>query len=273
MTDTAERPVKSPVLELQTPELESADCAIRTAICPRIAKGLDPFAGMAEEADEVSREIYFISGLGADWRVFHRLQLKGYRPVHIHWERPYRGESIEHYAQRLLGQVTAEHPILVGLSFGGLMAVEMAKLCDPAQVIVISSAVSGAQVPNYYKLFRWLPLQLVVPFKRLLWAVYGVLNWLFGLNDPEDRLLFKQVLVDTDPFFLKWAMNRVVGWRNQTVPKNLVQIHGDRDRIFPWGHHTADIVVPDGGHLMVLNRAEQLSELLMAALATDPVQA
>ncbi|PSN12920.1 alpha/beta hydrolase [filamentous cyanobacterium CCT1] len=265
MTDTAELPVKSPALELQTPELQSADS--------EIAKGLDPFAGIAEDDDEASREIYFISGLGADWRVFHRLQLKGYRPVHIRWERPYRGESIEHYAQRLLGQVTTEHPILVGLSFGGLMAVEMAKLCDPAQVIVISSAVSGAQVPNYYKLFRWLPLQLVVPFKRLLWAVYGLLNWLFGLEDPEDQSLFKQVLVDTDPFFLKWAMNRVVGWRNQTVPKNLVQVHGDRDRVFPWGHHTADIVVPDGGHLMVLNRAEQLSELLMAALATDPVQA
>ncbi|MGG6237468.1 alpha/beta fold hydrolase [Nodosilinea sp. AN01ver1] len=265
MTDTAERPVKTPAPEPQTPELQSVDGTT--------AKGLDPFAGIEEEDDEASREIYFISGLGADWRVFHRLQLKGYRPVHIHWERPFRGESIEHYAQRLMAQVTTEHPILVGLSFGGLMAVEMAKLCDPAQVIVISSAVSGAQVPNYYKLFRWLPLQLVVPFKRLLWAVYGLLNWLFGLEDPEDQSLFKQVLVDTDPFFLKWAMSRVVGWRNQVVPKNLVQIHGGHDRVFPLGDRSADIVIPDGGHLMVLTRAEELSRLLMDALATDPAQA
>ncbi len=269
MTDTAELQFETPTLELQTSESQTSEPQSGDGA---ITEGLDPFAGVDDKVDGASREIYFISGLGADWRVFHRLQLKGYRPVYIRWERPYRGESIEHYAQRLLPQVTTEHPILVGLSFGGLMAVEMAKLCDPAQVIVISSAVSGAQVPNYYKPFRWLPLQMVVPFKCLLWAVYGLLNWLFGLEDPEDRSLFKQVLVDTDPFFLKWAINRVVDWRNQVVPKNLVQIHGGRDRVFPFGDRRADIVIPDGGHLMVLTRAEELSRLLMATLATSPAQ-
>jgi pimeloyl-ACP methyl ester carboxylesterase len=161
---------------------------------------------------------------------------------------------------------------LVGLSFGGLMAVEMAKLCTSAQVIVISSAVTCDQIPAYFKVFRWLPLQLVVPFKQLLWAVCGVLHWLFGLNDPEDCLLFKQVLVDTDPCFLKWAMNRVVGWRNQVVPENLLHIHGGRDRVFPFGHRSAHVVVPDGGHLMVLNRAQELSQLLMATLQTTSTQ-
>ncbi|MFQ4137533.1 alpha/beta hydrolase [Nodosilinea sp. PGN35] len=218
------------------------------------------------------REIYFISGLGADWRVFQRLQLEGYRPVHILWQHPQRRESIEQYAQRLLEQVTTEHPILVGLSFGGLMAIEMAKLCHPAQVIVISSATTGAQIPTYFKVFRWLPVQLVVPFKQLLWAVHWLLNWLFGLNDRDDCSLFKQVLVDTDPWFLKWAISRVVGWRNQVVPEGLVQIHGGSDRVFPWGHRSADVVVPGGGHLMVLNRAEELSQLLMHTLATSPVE-
>ncbi|MGB3137185.1 MAG: alpha/beta hydrolase, partial [Nodosilinea sp.] len=212
------------------------------------------------------------SGLGADWRVFHRLRLKGYRPVHVTWERPHWGESIEHYAQRLLAQIATEKPILVGLSFGGLVAVEMAKQCDPEQVIIISSAVSAAQVPNYYKLFRWLPLQLVLPFKQLLWAVYGVMNWMFSLDDPEDCSLFKQVLEDTDPSFLRWAMNRVVCWRNQVVPENLVHIHGACDRVFPLGHRSAHIVVPDGGHLMVLNRAEKLSQLLISALGTRSAQ-
>lgn len=228
------------------------------------------------DSSATEREVYFISGLGADWRVFQRLVLEGYRPVHIAWERPHRGEPIEQYAHRLLAQVTTASPILVGLSFGGLMAIEMAKqlkiLGNPAQVIVISSAVTEAQIPAYFKVFRWLPLQLVVPFKLLLRAVYWVVYWLFDLNDPDDCSLFKQVLMDTDPGFLKWAMNRVVGWRNQVVPKNLVQIHGERDRIFPWGHRSADIVVPEGGHLMVLNRAKELSQLLMATLKTLPAQ-
>lgn len=221
-------------------------------------------------ATTTDRDIYFLSGLGADWRVFQRLRLEGYCPRHIRWERPRRGEAIEQYARRLLDQVPSEQPILVGLSFGGLMAVEMAKLCNPTQVIVISSATTADQIPPYFRLFRWLPLQLVVPFKQLLWAVYWLLNWLFGLRDPEDRSLFKQVLIDTDPCFLKWAMNRVVGWRNQAVPKNLVHIHGGRDRVFPLGHRRAHVVLPDGGHLMVLNHAEELSRLMMATLASRP---
>jgi pimeloyl-ACP methyl ester carboxylesterase len=232
---------------------------------------LRPNDGAIAEPPMVDREVYFISGLGADWRVFQRLALEGYHPVHIMWERPQRGESIEQYAQRLLKQVRTESPILVGLSFGGLMAVEMAKQCNPAQVIVISSAVTEDQIPAYFKIFRCLPLQLVVPFKQLLWAVYGLLNWLFDLKDPEDCSLFKQVLVDTDPWFLKWAINQVVGWRNPVVPDHLVQIHGERDRIFPFGHRSADIVVPEGGHLMVLTRAQELSQLLMETLQTSPV--
>lgn len=243
--------------------------------------GTAPFSESQAEAPAIAgpsdlaiaeRQIYFISGLGADWRVFQRLQLEGYRPVHILWQRPQRRETIEQYAQRLLAQVTIENPIFVGLSFGGLMAIEMAKLSQPAQVIVISSATTGAQIPAYFKVFRWLPVQLVVPFKQLLWAVHGLLNWLFGLNDRDDCSLFKQVLVDTDPWFLKWAINRVVSWRNQVVPEHLVHIHGDRDRVFPFGHRSADVVVPGGGHLMVLNRAEELSQLLMATLTTNPVE-
>ncbi|WOD38045.1 alpha/beta hydrolase [Nodosilinea sp. E11] len=246
-------------------ELPLADGAIAKSQVDLIAKATDDIPS--------DREIYFISGLGADWRVFQRLRLEGYRPVHIRWEHPQRGESIEQYAQQLLEQVTGESPIFVGLSFGGLMAVEMAKLSNPAQVIVISGATTGEQIPAYFKLLRWLPLQCVLPLKQLLWAVYGVLAWLFGLKDPDDRSLFKQILMDTDPGFLKWAINRVVGWRNQVVPKNLVQIHGERDRVFPSGHRSADVVVPEGGHLMVLTRAEELSELLMAVLETTPATA
>ncbi|PZV03626.1 MAG: alpha/beta hydrolase [Leptolyngbya sp.] len=241
---------------------------------PSSSKGKAEAPAIAKDSDLAiaEREIYFVSGLGADWRVFQRLQLEGYRPVHILWQRPQRRETIEQYAQRLLEQVTTEKPIFVGLSFGGLMAIEMAKLSNPAQVIVISSATTGAQIPAYFKVFRWLPVQLVVPFKQLLWAVHGLLNWLFGLNNRDDCSLFKQVLVDTDPWFLKWAINRVVSWRNQMLPEHLVHIHGDRDRVFPFGYRSADVVVPGGGHLMVLNRAEELSQLLMATLATSPVE-
>lgn len=182
---------------------------------------------------QLNREIYFISGLGADRRVFQNLQVEGYRAVHIQWEDPHPGESLEQYASRLLKQVNSQRPILVGLSFGGLVAIEMAKQIDQAQVVLLSSAKTADEIPAYFKLLRWLPVHLILPFKRLLWAVYWFLFWLFSLGTQAERNLLRQILMDTDPTFMKWAIHRVVTWRNREVPENLVQVHGARDRIFP----------------------------------------
>jgi len=224
----------------------------------------------AQRCQSPTREIYFISGLGADARVFQRLRLEGFRPVHIQWEQPHRGETLEHYAGRLMAQVNAPHPILVGLSFGGLVAVEMAKQSAPTRVVLLSSAKTAQEVPFYFKLWRWLPLHLLLPLKRLLWALYWFLFWLFSLGNQAERDLLRQILNETDPGFMKWAMHKVVTWQNRQVPDNVVHIHGGGDRIFPCRQVNPDILLADGGHLMVMNRAERVSMVLMSLLATDP---
>ncbi len=40
----------------------------------------------SEKKDE--KKVYCISGLGADQRVFNRLEFSGYKPVHINWLEP-----------------------------------------------------------------------------------------------------------------------------------------------------------------------------------------
>ena len=132
---------------------------------------------------------YFISGFGGRCAagLSKTSSWWGFGPIHIQWEDPHRGETLEHYAGRLLNQVTTEHPILVGLSFGGLVAVEMAKQSQPAQVVLLSSVSTAAEIPVYFKLFRWLPIHLILPLKRLLWAAYWLLFWLFDLGTQAER--------------------------------------------------------------------------------------
>jgi hypothetical protein len=74
------------------------------------------------------KNLYLFSGLGADKRIFQRLDLSGYAVNYIEWILPLEGETIEQYASRLLCQITAPNPTLIGLSFGGIMAIEVAKL-------------------------------------------------------------------------------------------------------------------------------------------------
>lgn len=208
------------------------------------------------------KPIYLISGLGADERLFQRLKWEGYEPIHIHWEKPQRDEPIDAYARRLAQQITTECPILVGLSFGGIMAIEIAKQMEVESVIVISSAKTSLEIPRYFRLFRWFPIYRWFPFKQVLWACYWFLYWFFGVNQPEERQMLKAVLMDTDMDFLRWALHRVVVWNNSVVPERLYHVHGMGDRIFPLRWVKPDRNIERGGHLMVWNQAEELSALL-----------
>ncbi|NEP17915.1 MAG: alpha/beta hydrolase [Leptolyngbya sp. SIO4C1] len=220
------------------------------------------------ETSQVSNEemtekrIYFISGLGADERVFHLLDYSGYDPVHIRWIPPEPRESIESYAARLCEQIQEHRPTLVGLSFGGLIATEIAKQIEVEQVILVSSAKTAAEIPIYYKLFRILPIHRIFPFKTMLWAAYWLAYWLFGVDTLDERRLLKAILLDTNPQFLKWALHKVVTWRNQTVPERLVHLHGGCDRIFPLRFAQPSCVIDEGGHLMIMNCAIKVSALM-----------
>lgn len=216
--------------------------------------------------EKAEKNIYCISGLGADKRVFTKLIFKGYQPVHINWLTPNKKESIAHYAKRLAAEIKDENPILIGLSFGGIVAVEMAKQITTEKVILISSAKETTEIPWYFRMFRWFPIHLLIPFKSLLWAVYWLIDWFFSLETVEERKLLRAILIDTDGVFLKWAINQVVRWQNKTIPNSVYHIHGMSDRIFPLTFVEANVTVENGGHFMIMNRAERISNLIDRAI-------
>lgn len=230
---------------------------------------LQPSGGFAaaqfqeiKQIEKGLKDVYFVSGLGADERVFQLLKFEGYRPVHLRWLEPHRGEPIEVYAQRLATQIKTDKPVIIGLSFGGIVALEIAKLIPVEKVILLSSVKDYYEVPPYFRIFRWFPLHRLFPFKSLLWAVYWLAYWVFSVNAPDERKLLKAILLDTDPHFLKWALHRVVLWRNETLPDHLTQIHGRCDRIFPAFFVEPDFLLEKAGHLMVVNHAAEISALL-----------
>jgi pimeloyl-ACP methyl ester carboxylesterase len=221
-----------------------------------------PHSHGMQRHENALKDIYFFSGLGADERVFRLLKFEGYQPVHIHWLDPQRGEPIADYAKRLVAQIQSDRPTIVGLSFGGMIAVEIAKHIEVEQVIIISSAKTKAEIPFYFKLFRWLPIHRVFPFKSLLWAEYWLGYWIFSVDSLDQRQLLRSILQDTDAHFLKWALHQVVIWSNEFVPENLCHLHGSSDRVFPIRFVAPDFTVEKGGHLMILNRAGQISTVL-----------
>jgi len=209
----------------------------------------------------LTKELCIFSGLGADERVFQRLDFSDFSKTYIKWIVPQDNETIEHYATRLLDQITTTKPTLIGLSFGGLIAVEVAKQIDTEKVILIASAKTKNEIPFYYRFAGQIRLHKLLP-TRLLKSSNFITNWFFGTSSTFDKQLLKQILIDTDPTFLKWAIDKVARWTNQTQTKKLFHIHGTSDRILPLSFVKCNSTIKNGGHLMTLNKADELNQIL-----------
>lgn len=214
------------------------------------------------------KTIYFFSGLGADKRVFDLFQFTDYESVFIQWISPNKKETIENYAARILNQITTKNPILIGLSFGGIIAVEVAKQIETEKVILLASAKSKREIPFYYRMAGSLQIHHLVPVNILKHANF-LTNWLFGANSNHEKQILKQILAETDPVFLKWAIDILLKWKNEVNHLNLIHLHGNKDKILPIRFIKNPLIIKDGGHLMTLNKAEQLNQLLIQLLEND----
>lgn len=209
----------------------------------------------------MSKPLFIFSGLGADERAFQLLDISDFKTVFIKWEIPGKDESIERYVSRLIAQITDEEPTLIGLSFGGMIAIEVAKQIKAAQVILISSAKTKYEIPYYFRFAGRFHMHRLLPAALLKRSNY-MSNWLFGAKSASAKQLLKQILRDTDSDFLLWAIDQVARWKNAAFVQNVVHIHGTADRILPGYFVNCEERIKHGGHLMVLEQAAEVSALL-----------
>ena len=211
------------------------------------------------------KRVFIFSGLGADYRVFQNLDLSNYEPIYIDWLRPVNNESIVDYARRFLPQITTTRPVLIGLSFGGLVAVEVSKLIEVEKIILIASAKTTKEIPYYYRVAGRLNLHKLLP-TILLKRSSTLTNWFFGARTKEDKKLLAEILQDTDINFLRWAIHQIVRWDNRQQFSNIIHMHGTRDKILPISFVNVDIPIVKGGHFMTVNKSEEISQILKGLL-------
>jgi pimeloyl-ACP methyl ester carboxylesterase len=218
---------------------------------------------MMKKDQNPAPKLYVLSGLGADERVFFALDFSGLDVTFVHWIAPLPDERIEHYAERLCAQIDTPAPVLLGLSFGGIMATEIAKIIPTQKVILLSSAPTKWQIPFYDCLLGRLKVDCLFP-AWMLKKANPVTHWLFGVTTPEAKQLLTKILAETDADFLRWAIREIAHWENTTPPAKLLHLHGTADRILPFRNVHADIAIQGGGHLMVIDKAAELSAIIRA---------
>jgi len=207
------------------------------------------------------RHIYCISGFAADERVFSKLNFKEFEFHFLPWLNPEKNETIEGYAKRMSEGIKHNEPVLLGLSFGGIMCIEIAKLISLSKIILISSIKTFHEMPAWMRLVGKLKLDKVVPLKTFK-LIEPIENYNLGIENKEELKLVQEYRTAISRQYTNWAIHQIVNWKNVSVPQNCVHIHGGRDHIFPLRNIKADYVVADGGHFMIMNRAAEVNAIM-----------
>ncbi|ASU34649.1 alpha/beta hydrolase [Mucilaginibacter xinganensis] len=211
-------------------------------------------------------KIFLIAGLGADTRVYKNIDLEGSEVTSIEWVEPAGSDTLKSYSQKLIIQYNIEPgSIVIGNSLGGMIAVEIAKIIPLKKVILISTIKTINEAPWYFSLFRKLPVYKLIP-GNLFTAMGFMIEFMFGKMVKTDSWLFNDMLKNSSPTFVKWAMQAILHWNNKVIPPNIYHITGDRDLIFNYKLINDAVIIKGGTHIMIFNRAKEINELLKGIL-------
>lgn len=208
---------------------------------------------------------YCISGLGADKRVFEYVDI-GLELIHIEWLKPNKRESLFSYSKRLSEQIDSSKPfILLGLSFGGIIACEISKILTPKMTILISSISTKQKLPKLYTTIGLTRAYRLVP-SFLYKAVTPLTYWLFGVNNKKEKKLLKAIIKSSDTKLAKWSVEKILNKEKITPPNNLIHIHGTNDRLLPCTNTTNVYLIEDGGHFMIYQKYNLINQQIIDKL-------
>lgn len=206
-------------------------------------------------------KIYFISGLGADRRVFSLLDLSFCQPVFLDWINPEPSDTLTSYSARLRKLIPEENPIVVGLSLGGMLAAEMAKADSKLKAILISSNKSSLEFPSYLRMFKYIPVYKWIP-GTVLKNIQALYTYSFGVKDPAQKKILFDIIKDADISFVKWAIGAIMHWNSTSTSSNIIHIHGTADRLLRLKYVKPDYIIPGGSHTMTMDKHAEISAIL-----------
>jgi len=213
------------------------------------------------------QHIYCISGLAADHRMFKNLSINGYELLPLPWVAFDKADNMASYAVKMVAGINDEHAIIIGLSFGGMLAVEIAKAHPSWKIFIVSSAKTTAELGYDSDFLRWLSGKDIVP-TSLLNKPFVTGLYLLGARTDEEKKLMSQIIKDSDAALTKWSINTLLNWNNTTYTANVTHIHGTDDKVIRSANVKPDYWVAGGAHMMIYNRAAEVSKIISDCLAS-----
>jgi len=207
--------------------------------------------------------LYMMPGMATNAKIFQYLRFpERFEVYYMHWLIPEKDESLAHYVSRLQKQIKHEKPILLGVSFGGIIVQELSKQINVKQLILISTVKHHKEFPPFFKIALQYRLYKLFPT-----AVLQKVDWLeklaFTRNFKQKMKLYQMYMDVNDPKYINWAIVQVLQWKQTQTLTNFVHIVGEKDKIFPEKYiNDPKIIVPRGRHDMIIMKANWFNKHL-----------
>jgi hypothetical protein len=208
--------------------------------------------------------IYFMPGLAAGPEIFENLELSSelYELFYLEWKKPLAlEESITNYAMRMSEDIHHKNPVLIGVSFGGIMVQEISKFIDTKKVILISSVKTKHELPTRFKvasmskLYKLFPTKIVNNFENYA-------KFFLGKSLKKRAEIYKKYLSVRGTKYIKWSIHNVLHWQQNKPLEGIVHIHGTEDHVFPFKNIANPIKIEGGTHVMILTKAKKISKII-----------
>jgi len=213
---------------------------------------------------DADRLILF-SGMGCDERLFAPQRQNGLVFESPSLPVPDRADDLSSYANRVLSELRLNGAscILGGVSFGGMLACELAARCNCRRVLLIASCRSRSAIPARNWLTFW--CTRIMP-EAVIRTLAAPASWLLVRRESADRdcyQLIRDMARETPVPVLRRQAAMILGWKAPSRPACPVfHIHGARDHLIPIRGVRPNEIVPDGGHFINVTHAEKVNHFV-----------
>ena len=214
----------------------------------------------------MSTHIYCMPGMAASPKIFEYLKLPKNFEIHLlSWIPPLKDEPLTNYAKRMCQRVVHKNPILLGVSFGGILVQEMAKHIFVKKIIIISSLKAKEELPLPMIVAKRTNVHKLLPTK-LIENIEYLTIFAFGKGIKKRVALYQKYLSERNSEYLNWAINALVNWDQNKFSDKLIHIHGDSDTVFPVKNLINPYFKIKGGHAVIITESIWFNRELPAML-------
>lgn len=203
-------------------------------------------------------------GMAASPSIFENIKLdkERYEMFYLEWKLPFKQETLQEYVARVSQDIKHDHPILIGVSFGGIIVQELSQIMPTRKVVIISSVKCNKEFPKPMKLAKLTKVYKLFP-TALFQNIDKVVPYVFNQETNQSKAkLYEKYLSVRDTVYLEWSLEQIILWDREIPDPKVIHIHGSKDEIFPIKYISDCIVVEGGTHAMIINKFRWLNKNL-----------